>query len=55
MENTSDYERYPAWIVVVCNLVSLSIYAIGAYVLSTLTAWLSTACGWRSGCCRKAV
>ena len=41
MENTGGYEHYPAWIVVVCNLVALSIYAIGAIILSTLTAWLS--------------
>ena len=34
MENTGGYEHYPAWIVVVCNLVALSIYAIGAIILS---------------------
>jgi hypothetical protein len=41
MENMGDYERYPAWIVVVCNLVALAIYAIGATILSALTPWLS--------------
>jgi uncharacterized membrane protein len=40
MEETQTLERYPAWIVAVCNLVSLAIYAIGAYVLSRLSPWL---------------
>jgi hypothetical protein len=34
------YEHFPAWIVTVCNLVSWSIYAIGAYILGTIWIWL---------------
>jgi len=34
------YESYPAWVVVVSNLVSCAIIAIGGYVLATLWVWL---------------
>ena len=34
MEQPTSYERFPIWIVVLCNLVTLSIYALGAYVLA---------------------
>jgi len=30
----TSYESYPGWIVLVCNLVPVAIYAIGAYVLA---------------------
>lgn len=40
MSDIQTYERFPAWIVLVCNLVSWSIYAIGAYVLARLWIWL---------------
>ena len=36
MEQPTSYERFPIWIVVLCNLVTLSIYALGAYVLAGL-------------------
>ncbi|MBM4241464.1 MAG: hypothetical protein FJ150_07390 [Euryarchaeota archaeon] len=34
MKKTFCYENYPLWIVGISNLLSLSIYVIGAYVLS---------------------
>ena len=40
MNETACYENFPAWIVVLCNLASLSIYAIGAYILFRLAIWL---------------
>jgi hypothetical protein len=40
MNHSQTYERFPVWIVLVCNLVSLSIYAIGGYVLARLWIWL---------------
>jgi hypothetical protein len=40
MQDTSRYENYPVWIALVCNLVSVSIYAIGAYILLGLGAWV---------------
>lgn len=33
MKKTNFYENYPSWIVLVSNLLSLSIYLIGAYIL----------------------
>ena len=38
--NTSSFENFPWWMVVVCNGVGLAIYAIGFYLMSRLgTAW----------------
>ncbi|MDI6885002.1 MAG: hypothetical protein QMD22_01365 [archaeon] len=34
MEEPKTYENFPAWIPIVANLVTLSIYAIGAYILA---------------------
>jgi hypothetical protein len=34
------YDSYPAWTIVICNLVAWSIYAIGAYILGSLWIWL---------------
>jgi hypothetical protein len=44
MSQPQTHERYPALIVVVTNLVSLAIIAIGAYVLATLWIWLLVPC-----------
>ncbi|MBN2121972.1 hypothetical protein JW721_02855 [Candidatus Micrarchaeota archaeon] len=36
------FEQYPAWIILASNLVSLGIYAIGAYILYQIgTAWMA--------------
>ena len=43
MEETQCYESFPAWIVVLCNLVGNSIYAVGAYILSRFGIWVSAA------------
>ena len=40
MKQPESYERFPLWIVIVCNLVSWSIYATGAYILARLWIWL---------------
>ena len=40
MTRKPTYEDYPWWIVAVSNSVSLSIYAIGAYLLARLWIWL---------------
>jgi hypothetical protein len=40
VNEVQTYEHFPAWIVVLCNLVSWSIYAIGAYILARLWIWL---------------
>lgn len=40
MNHSQTYEHFPVWIVLVCNLASWSIYAIGAYILATLWIWL---------------
>jgi hypothetical protein len=40
MKQQESFEHYPLWIVIVGNLVSWSIYAIGAYVLARLWIWL---------------
>ena len=55
-----SYENYPAWIIVVCNLVPVSIYVIGAVILAGFSPWVSVAyllfCLWlesrvmRTGC-----
>ena len=54
------YENYPAWMIIVCNLVPVSIYVIGAVILSGFSIWVSVAyllfCLWaevrvmRTGC-----
>jgi hypothetical protein len=41
VEQTKTYERFPGWIVVVSNLVGLSIYLMGAYVLAGFGLWMS--------------
>ena len=35
------YDNYPAWIILVCNLVPLSIYVIGAVILAGFSPWVS--------------
>ena len=40
VNQTQTYESYPAWIVLVSNLASGSIYVIGAYLLAKLSIWL---------------
>jgi len=40
MNHSQTYEQFPLWIIVVCNLVSWSIYVIGAYILAMLWIWL---------------
>lgn len=37
------YENYPAWIIIVCNLVPVSIYIIGAVILTGFSPWVSVA------------
>ncbi|HIE31285.1 MAG TPA: hypothetical protein EYP67_02740 [Methanosarcinales archaeon] len=34
MKATKTYEKFPAWIVLLSNLVTISIYATGAYILA---------------------
>ncbi len=45
------YENYPAWIIVVCNAVPVSIYVIGAVILAGFSPWISVAyllfCLWQ--------
>jgi len=36
MDKTASYENYPAWIVVLSNLVSLSIYSLGFLIIYRL-------------------
>lgn len=36
MEPTKTYEKFPVWIVLLSNLIAISIYAIGAYILAGL-------------------
>ena len=40
MKQSAIYENFPLQIVLGCNLVSWSIYAIGAYILARLWLWL---------------
>ena len=35
----STYDDYPAWIVIVTNLLAVTIYALGAYILAGLGVW----------------
>jgi len=41
VQEPAGFERFPLWIVVLSNLVSLTIYALGAIILAGLAAWLS--------------
>ncbi len=45
------YENYPAWIIVVCNAVPVSLYIIGAVILAGFSPWVSVAyllfCLWQ--------
>jgi len=41
VQESAGFERFPLWIVVLSNLVSLSIYALGATILTGLAPWLS--------------
>lgn len=41
MEQTKVYERFPIWIVVVSNVVGVSIYLVGAYVLAGFGLWMA--------------
>ena len=41
MEETKSYENFPIWIPLLANLVAVSIYAIGAYILAGFGIWLS--------------
>lgn len=41
MKEIKSYETFPTWMVVLCNLVPISIYAIGAYILAGFGIWLS--------------
>lgn len=41
MNGSARYEDYPIWMVVLSNAFSLSIYAIGAYVLWNLSPFVS--------------
>lgn len=45
------YENYPAWIILVCNLVPVSIYVIGAVIMAGFSPWVSVAyllfCLWQ--------
>ena len=41
MEQIKRYENYPIWIVLVCNLVSIAIYILGATILSGFGWWVS--------------
>ena len=41
MEQAKSYENFPVWIAALSNLVALSIYAIGAYIMAGFTIILS--------------
>lgn len=41
MEQTKTYECFPLWIVGLSNLLAVSIYGLGAYILSGFGIWLS--------------
>jgi hypothetical protein len=34
MEETRSYDSFPIWIVILCGLATISVYAVGAYVLA---------------------
>ena len=40
MSEVNCHENYPIRIVILSNLLSLSIYGIGAYILTEITVWL---------------
>jgi len=50
MENTEKYESFPASMVMPAVVVSISIYAVGAYILADLAVWLCVLyvlyCAW---------
>lgn len=50
MEAEVTYERYPARIIVLSNLLSVAIYAVGTYLMTRLGMWWAAAylayCGW---------
>lgn len=50
MEGPKAYELFPVRIVVLSNVVGLSIYAVGAYILAGFGIWLAALylvyCGW---------
>ncbi len=41
MEETRPFENFPIWIVILCNLSSLSIVGIGAFIFAGLFIWLT--------------
>lgn len=41
MQQTKTYDCFPMWIVGVSNLVAVSVYGLGAYILSGFGLWLS--------------
>ena len=41
MEETRTFENFPIWIVMLCNLASLSIVGIGAFIFAGLFIWLT--------------
>lgn len=41
MEESQTSENYPFWIVALSNLLSLSIYVIGVYILAGISIWLA--------------
>jgi len=41
VEKIVTYEHFPIWIAVLCNVISLLIVAIGAYVFAGLSIWLT--------------
>jgi hypothetical protein len=41
MEETKSYESFPAWMAILCNLVSIAVYALGAYILARFGVWVS--------------
>src|SRR4030042_4570143 len=40
MAEAKTYESFPVWIAILANVVALSIYAIGAYILAGFTIFL---------------
>lgn len=42
MDKSNCFEQYPLWMILASNLVSLGIYAIGAYILHQIgTVWMA--------------
>jgi hypothetical protein len=42
MGQTKVYERFPIWIVILSNVIGLSIYLIGAYILAGFSLWIAS-------------